>query len=166
MNQQVESSKLLKVLHKRKLPEFQNLPEVCRFVTKFVKKQYNLRYDGDINHGYCFIWAYLVWALNKEEVKFATTDGHVLVHHDDLYFDSSNPHGYECLEDAELDPDEAEIVDVRGMAWYWSRCGVAKKQFRSLLRRTCLRIYNKVRTGGFNDGDDFYLTMLCVEDIP
>ena len=166
MNHQVESDKLLKILRKRKLPEFKDLPEVCRFVTKFVKKQYSLEWDSDINCGYCFIWAYLVWALHKEEVHFATTDGHVVVDHKGLYYDSTNPDGYECLEDVEIDPDEAAYVDVKGMAWYWARCGVAKKEFRSILRRSYNKLYNKIRIGGFRDDDFYYSNDLCVEDIP
>lgn len=163
MNQQVESAKLLKILRTRKLPEFKDLPDVCRFVTKFVTKQYNLSYESDINRGYCFIWAYLVWALSKEEVHFATSDGHVVVDHNGFYYDSSNPDGYEYMEAADLHESETRYVDVYGMAWYWTRCGTAKKEFRSLLRRTCNKLYNSVRVGGFDDKNSWFL---CVEDIP
>lgn len=166
MNQQVESKKLLKVLRKRKLPEFKSIEEICKFVTKFVKKQYDLVNDSEINCGYCFIWAYLVWALSKEEVGFASTDGHVVVVHNGLFFDASNPYGYEQLEDAGLDAETTAFVNVHGMAWYWARCGVAKKQFRSILRNSFNKLYNRIKVGGFNDHDPFYADMLCVDDIP
>lgn len=163
MNYRVESEKLLKILRRRELPEFKNLTEVCKFVTKFMKKQYDLKRDNDINNGYCFIWAYLVWALNEEEVKFATTDNHVVVEHNGLFYDSTNLSGCEFLEDIDLDLDETAFVDVKGMAWYWARCGTAKKEFRSVLRRTCNNLYNKIRVGGFNEIESWHL---CVEDIP
>lgn len=166
MNHQVESAKLLKVLRRRKLPEFKNLTEVCYFVTNFVKKKYDLDFDFQINQGYCFIWAYLVWALSKQDVKFVTTDGHVLVFCDDNYYDAEHPFGFFDLESLKISLDEVEEVDVRGMAWYWARCGVAKKEFRSVLRKTFNKLYNKIRAGGFHDNDPYYAEMLCVDDIP
>lgn len=167
MNHQIESNKLLKVIRKRKLPEFNNLPEICRFVSNVVKKEYGLVSDESINRGYCFIWAYLVWALSKESVKFATTDGHVVIDDGNLVYDSENPDGVELsVMFYHSDLDSIAEVDVRGMAWYWARCGVYKKEFRSVLRKTFTKLYNKIRAGGFNDHDPYYSDMLCVEDIP
>lgn len=167
MNQQVESDKLLKILRRRKLPEFKDLPAVCKFVTKFMVRHYDL-YDGsDINRGYCFIWAYLVWALSKHEVKFVTSDGHVVVDDGELFYDSENPNGDCDLKFFDyMGGDDVVNVDVRGMSWYWVRCGVAKKEFRSILRRTCNKLYNSVRYGGFKDNDWRYASDLCVDDIP
>lgn len=156
----------MKVLRKRKLPDFKNLPEVCRFVTSFVKKQYGLVCDESINHGYCFIWAYLVWALSKNEVNFSTTDGHVVVDDGQLFYDSEHPDGVDNLEDFNHMNEDAVAVDVCGMTWYWARCGVAKKELRSVVRRTNNKLYNKIRVGGFHDDDFVYGCQLCVEDIP
>lgn len=166
MNQQVESDKLLKILCRRKLPRFENMPEVCEFVSNFMVKHYDLYGRNHINRGYCFIWAYLVWALSNEEVKFFTTDGHVVVECDGTFYDASMTYGSIHLEDLDIDPDDGSSVNVRGMAWYWTRCGVAKKEFRRILRHTCNKIYNKVRVGGFGDNRRFYSDELCVDDIP
>lgn len=163
MNTEVNAQALLKLLNERQLPDFKTLPEVCEYVTNFLMKKYSLDKASWINQGYCFIWAYLVWALWKQPIEFVSTDGHVVVYDGTLYYDASNSEGYEALEDAELDPDEAADLGVKGMAWYWARCGTYKAEFRKILRSTHSKLYRAIAKGGLNryDPSDLY-----VDDVP
>lgn len=165
MNTQVNAQALLKLLRKRELPVFNTLPDVCHFVTKFLMKKYRLQRPSCINHGYCFIWAYLVWALWKKPVSFSSSDGHILVFDNEtgFYFDSANCEGYECLEDADICTDECANLGIKGMAWYWARCGVYKVEFRKILRATHMKLYKTIARGGLKQYD---LEDLYVDDIP
>lgn len=165
MNTEVNAKALLKLLNARRLPKFKTLPEVCNFVTAFLMKKYGLYLESHINQGYCFIWAYLVWALWKERLDFVSSDGHVLIYDANkcLYYDASNCEGYETLEDAEVDPNEIADLGIKGMAWYWARCGTYKAEFRRILRATHMKLYKTISKGGLNklNSDDLY-----VDEIP
>jgi len=123
-------------------------------------KYYNIDKDR-INYGFCFIWAYLVWALSNENLKFATDDGHVVIDDGYLYYDSQYPKGYPYLKKFGIDAENVVHVNVHKMAWYWTRCGERKKELRKILKKTHVRLYHRIRTKGFGTGRN-----LCVEDIP
>ena len=163
MNTEVNAKALLALLNQRELPEFKTLPEVCDFVTNFLMKKYDLRYPSDINWGYCFIWAYLVWALWKKPLNFVSCDGHIVIEYEGLYYDSTSSHGCDDLESMQVNLDEAATLGVKGMAWYWTRCGTYKDEFRKILRATHMKLYKVVAKGGLNkyDSDDLH-----VEDVP
>ena len=61
-------------------PPTDDFTKLCHYVTKWMLRRYELQYDDDINHGYCFIWTYLVWALWPEDgITFKVTTGHVII---------------------------------------------------------------------------------------
>ena len=163
MNTEVNAKALLALLNQRELPEFKTLPEVCDFVTNFLMKKYNLRAPSWINHGYCFIWAYLVWALWKKPLNFVSSDGHIVIEYEGLYYDSISHEGCDDLEIMEVNPTEATDLGIKGMAWYWTRCGTYKHEFRRILRATHLKLYRAISKGGLDkhDSEDLY-----VEDVP
>jgi hypothetical protein len=161
MNREMNAKLVLKTLRMRKLPQFNNIEEVGDFVTKYMVKHYKLGTYLRINNGYCFIWAYLVWALMKEPVSFVSSDGHVVVKYKGMYYDCET-YGQQSIEDIDYMDDNAVSTDVKGMAWYWARCGVCKREFRKVIRATHMRLYNCIVRGGFGDGGDY----LTVEDIP
>lgn len=165
MNTEVNAQALLSLLNQRKLPVFKTLPEVCDFVTNFLINKYNLHQPSWINHGYCFIWAYLVWALWKKPLSFVSSDNHVVIYDEDsmLYYDASNNEGYESLEQAEVDPDDCADIGIKGMAWYWARCGTYNKEFRKILRATHRKLYQAVAKGGFGGPSD---SEIYIDDIP
>ena len=162
MNTEVNAKALLALLNQRELPTFKTIPDVCQFVADFLMKKYDLQEPSWINQGYCFIWAYLVWALWKKPLNFVSSDGHVLIESDGLYYDAANCYGYETLEDAEVDPDQVADLNVKGMAWYWSRCGTYKHEFRKILRATHMKLYKAIAKGGLNKHDEEDLYIDCV----
>ena len=98
-NKEVESVKLLKLLRRRKLPKVDTVEQAGKIATKFLIKYYGLAGTFEINCGYCFIWAYLVWALLPYQVYFITSDDHVVISHKNLFYDADNLEGYEDLSD-------------------------------------------------------------------
>ena len=119
-------------------------------------RKYNLKYYSDINHGYCFIWAYLVWALwTHGGVTFKTTTGHVIVHYNGHYYDCDHFDGR---------PDTREFMcfgystikhlDINWMTWYWARCGKKMREFRRLLRKCNPQLYKFARANGMNEWDN------------
>lgn len=165
MNREMNAKLVLKTLRTRKLPQFKNIEEVGDFVTVYMVKHYKLRTYFKINNGYCFIWAYLVWALMKEPVSFATSDGHVVVKYKNKYYDCEN-YAVDNLKSIDWMNDDAVSTDVKGMSWYWARCGVYKREFRKVVRATHMRLYNRIVRGGFHDAVSGYSSGLTVEDIP
>jgi hypothetical protein len=167
MNTEINAKALLKLLRKRELPIFNSINEVGKFVTKFLMKNYKLQRVNDINHGYCFIWAYLVWALWKHPVNFVSSDGHVVVYDEDtgLYYDAENCDGWEDLDDSGVYSEEAADLGVKGMAWYWARCGWEKKEFRKILRATHIKLYRAISKGGL-DKNEFDGREIYIDDVP
>jgi hypothetical protein len=153
MNQQVDADKVLAILKRKTLPKFEHIEEVCEFVTKYMVKRYNLSEPGLINCGYCFIWAYLVWALwPKGGVEFTSTDGHVAVRYQGYYFDAEHPDG-EAETDWVFNSYDEDLMDinVHGLAWYWCRDGLEKMELRRIIRNTCRPIYNWAVRGGWGN---------------
>ena len=157
MNRELNARSILKVLKRKKLPEFKNISEVCEFVTEFLLERYDLEKPIYINNGYCFIWAYLVWAL-WDHVEFCTADDHVVVKVDDLYYDSVNPEG--CA-DADLMCGDCELVhtNVYGMAWFWTKVGLCKDEFKTILFNTNRKLHRDLKAGA-GDWD------VTIYDIP
>jgi hypothetical protein len=170
MNDMIESKRLLTILKRKRAPKLKTIEDVSDYVTRFVIKRYKLDDATEINSGYCFIWAYLVWALMKEPVKFVMNDGHVVIDYQGKYYDSVT-FGLTDIDNvitgASYDGDAQEI-SVYGMAWYWARCGTYRRHFRKILKSTSESIYSFAAAGGFDeDGKDLYdgacISML---DIP
>lgn len=163
MNTEVNAKALLALLNRRELPEFKTLPQVCEVVTDFLVKKYELNAPSDINQGYCFIWAYLVWALWKKPLKFVSSDGHIVIEHNGLFYDSISHEGCDDLELMEVNLDEAADLGIKGMAWYWARCGTYKVEFRKILRATHMKLYKAISKGGLNAHDS---ETLFIDDVP
>ena len=158
MNRELESKRLLKLLGRRRMPPLKTIDDVRKFVTKFMMKQYSLKRERDINYGYCFIWAYLVWALMKEPIEFVTTDGHVVVKYNNKYFDSETSWA-ESLNEIGLPYYESVSVGIRGMAWYWVRRGWHKDKFLRIIRATYAPLYDYVVIGKMSNE-------ITVDNIP
>lgn len=172
MNKMIESKRLLTVLKRKRMPKLETIEAVSVYVTRFMMRTYKIGED-DINCGYCFIWAYLVWVLMKEPVKFVMNDGHVVIEYKGMYYDSET-FAEQDIEDIitgcsySYDGDPREI-DVHGMAWYWARTGTHRKHFREILKTTCESIYNYVHgdDGFVEDGDELFGAQeLSISDIP
>lgn len=129
--------KLLRFFKVKELPDQNNIAEIRDFVTNWFKTAKNVG-DHSINCGYCFIWAYLVWALAKPRtVTFHSDNGHVCVKHGGLYYDSVR-FAYKS---------SADIIRVGGygnpiwrwsmtdVALYWGRNGIRKHVFRQAIRK-------------------------------
>lgn len=162
MNREMNANLVLKILRKQKLPNFKNIEEVGNFVSAYIVKHFELKTYRSINHGYCFIWAYLVWALMKEPVSFVTNDGHVIVKYKNKYYDCEKY----AMNYLTRSYDDALDTDVTGMAWYWARCGIYKKEFRKMIRATHFNLYNRIVRGGFGDAIPCFSQNLTIEDIP
>lgn len=124
---------------------------LCEYVTEWMVRKYDLQFHSDINHGYCFIWAYLVWALwNHGGVTFKSTTGHVVVAFRGHYYDSEHIDGRPVLDDefCGFGYNDTKHVDENWMAWYWARAGRKMREFRRLLRKCNPKIYNFVRDNG------------------
>jgi hypothetical protein len=166
-NRALESKRLLAVLRLKSMPELKTIDEVSEFVSNFMIKRYKLDCISDINEGYCFIWAYLVWALMPEPVDFVTDDGHVVIRYKGEYYDATSFGFYE-LDDI-LNDGTPKTVDVKQMAWYWARVGSHRGKFRSIIRRTCKSVYDVVMNRGSlpDDGKGIYTDdMSTIDDIP
>lgn len=170
MNNMIESKRLLAVLKRKRVPKLETIDDVSKYVTRFVIKTYKLKDESAINSGYCFIWAFLVWALMKEPVKFVMNDGHVVIDYKGKYYDSVT-FGEDDIDNVitgnSYDGDPVEL-DVRCMAWYWARCGTYRRHFRKIVKATCESIYRDVLADGFDeDGKDPYDgACISISDIP
>jgi hypothetical protein len=171
MNKMIESKRLLAVLKRKRMPKLETIQQVSVYVTRFMVKEYKLQSESDINCGYCFIWAYLVWALMKEPVKFVMNDGHVVIEYRGEYYDATTfgeTEVNEIITGCGYDGDPQEF-DVHRMAWYWARTGTRRKQFRELLEKTCESIYAYAHGehGFWEDGEIIYgAEELSISDIP
>lgn len=138
---------------------------LCEYVTKWLIYRYDLKNDASINYGYCFIWAYLVWALwPGDGVSFVTTAGHVVVKFNNNYYDSEHCEGQPKISNwCGMDRDRVrKVVDVKTMCWYWSRAGRYLKEFRRVIRKTHPALYKSVRdNGNHNWADAAWVFMGC-----
>lgn len=127
---------------------------LCEYVTEWMVRKYGLEYHSDINHGYCFIWAYLMWALWPHGgVTFLTTTGHVVVVYKNHYYDCDHLDGRPEIDDefCGFGWSDEKLVNENWMAWYWARAGRKMREFRRLLRKCNPQIYKFVRDNGKND---------------
>ena len=158
MNHLVKTKKLIEEIKSDRssldLPEFKNTTgdfiSLCQFVTDWMIDRYDLSSPPRINCGYCFIWAYLVWALwPYPGVSFSTTDGHVIVKRDGVFYDSEHIDGDTDVNNF-LSFGLMKSVDVgaQSMVWFWSRNGRYWYEFRKLVRRTAPKFYTLVRDKG------------------
>ncbi len=127
--------------------------DLCKYVTDWMIRKYDLNKDADINWGYCFIWAYLVWALWPHGgITFKTCTGHVVVVKNGLYYDSEHCDGHSNLKKfcsfQYREKDGIKHVGVEEMTWYWARAGKELKELRRLVRKLTPSIYKYVRMNG------------------
>ncbi len=161
MNNSVKVDKLLAELKDNIAvagkPEFENTRDgfynLCRYVTDWMLRKYNLDTDDQINYGYCFIWAYLVHALwPYDGLTFKTCTGHVVVVKDGLYYDSEHTDGHSDLNKFCSFPsrsyDGIVHVALEEMCWYWARAGRQLKEFRRIIRKVQPALYKQVRDNG------------------
>ncbi len=181
MNQAVNAKKLLEEIKSNAgtdgVPSFENNRDgfiaLGNYVTEWMMDRYNICSPGNINWGYCFIWAYLVWSLWPHGgVTFKTSTGHVVVKWNNLYFDSENPNGTKNVNniDGFGQGRAAKHVDINIMAMYWSRCGTRAREFRTLVRKTCPSLYNymrsfDIRTWKNTDAFDSYSYINEMEEV-
>lgn len=134
--------------------------KLCQYVTDWMISRYDLRNADSINWGYCFIWAYLVWALwpNQNEVTFKTCTGHVVVKYGNRYYDSEHVDGDSRLHlfcaFESRGSDGVKHVDAHWMCWYWTRAGKQLREFRRLVRKTNPKLYKFARAFAADHWDD------------
>jgi hypothetical protein len=155
MNNAVKSDKVLAELkyniENDGMPPTEDFPSLCDYVTDWMLRRYNLDGDYEINQGYCFIWAYLVWALWPHGgVTFKTVTQHVIVVYKGEHFDATNTSGHDdvghfvCFGGLRT----PKHTDVESMAWFWARSGKQYREFRRLIRKFTPSMYRKVRDNG------------------
>lgn len=132
---------LLSELKVKYIPTFKDFPSICRFVTKRMMDVYDLECPGDINCGYCFIWAYFVSALTPRPLEFVTTENHVVIYNSRTkkWYDSEHTSGTFDLDEVDgFDPDTYErfSIDLQTMTFYWAHAGIAADMFRKIVVRT------------------------------
>jgi len=155
MNNQVKFPKILEELNDNMAvdgyPPKDDFSGLCDYVTRWMIRKYDLDNDAGINYGYCFIWAYLVWALwPGEGVTFLTTTGHVVVKFEGHYYDSEHCEGYPEIDGwcGFYKNCERKLVDVKTMCWYWSRAGKKLRELRRIIRKVHPSLYKSVRDNG------------------
>ena len=130
-------TKLKRLLRVRELPDNADHQSVRTFVTDWLVKKYDLGTEDEINRGYCFIWAYLVWALCKPgTMKFVGDSSHVCVKIGDKFYDS-------VWENGTFDKRNILGYRFRGpwnfstlhLFLYWGYAGYEKLTFRSIVKR-------------------------------
>lgn len=163
MNTSVRMEKLLEEL-KSNIEQVGRPPEenstegftkLCEYVTEWMIRKYNLADADAINWGYCFVWAYLVWALWPHGgVTFKTSTGHVAVKWDDHFYDSEHCDGRPDLEGfCCLGYGDEKHVGVEQMVWFWGRAGKQLRELRRLVRKTYPNLYKSMRD---NASDNWY----------
>lgn len=167
-NNALESKRLLAVLKRKELPKLQTFDETCEYVTAFMVEHYKLEDESEINRGYCFIWAYLVWALSPVPIKLVTSSSHIVVKYQDAYYDATT-FGEPSLEDIGCWGATKE-VSVEQMSWFWARIGTYRRKFRTILRKTSKEIYTFVTLKGEEKldkaRDNWYDGNIELTDIP
>ena len=145
MTNVLNEKKILKAMKLDAVPQFRNLPEVCDFVTKYMMERYCLLTSGEINCGYCFIWALYVWALwdGRKKISFISTSGHVFLKVGRFYFDSKHLEGTTKRTDITcIDPEKLNLFQ---MVWYWGQRGRQKRVFTGLLNHIAPKVLAKVK---------------------
>lgn len=154
MNNQVKFPKILEELKDNMdvdgYPPKDDFSALCDYVTRWMIRKYDLGNDASINFGYCFIWAYLVWALwPGEGVTFLTAKGHVVVKFENHYYDSEHCEGRPTTEGfCSFYGGTQKLVDVKTMCWYWARAGRQLKELRRIIRKIHPALYKSVRDNG------------------
>lgn len=108
--------------------------EICLYVRRWMCKHYRI-VPYEINHGYCFIFAYLVEALNPRKMSYWSTDGHIALSDGSYFYDADHCFGTEDSTEIfghrrtplEYDRDTATM--------YWAHCGVKRVLFLKLVRK-------------------------------
>jgi len=164
MNRQLNPKLVLKAMNLRDIPQFETVEEVGTYVTEYLWTKYAVdKYS--INHGYCFIWAFLVWSLwQGKECKFVSTEGHVFIKCGRYYYDAKHVNGT-TIKGRISDTDKYKVITVDQLFWFWGQVGRRKHEFRQVVREMIPNLYKKVRKkfiiGENEDGGAIYL-----EDIP
>jgi hypothetical protein len=139
---------VLEYLGVTKIPRFNSMEKTCEYVTDRMIEKYkssNVCVASDINYGYCFIWAYLVYALAPKDynLSFLSTTAHVVVTDKDngLSYDSVAPYGDDpfVLLDVELDDEGNEVdpsveLDRQQMVRFWVGTGSMNNLFLKLVQ--------------------------------
>lgn len=144
MSNTLNKAKILKAMKLDSVPDFKTIDEVCKFVTSHMIERYNLLHAGEINCGYCFIWALYVWALWKDngKIKFFSTSSHVFLKVGRLYYDS-NHSGAKYR--AQITCMHMEKLNLLQMVWYWAQRGRQKKKFVGLLNHIAPKVLRDVK---------------------
>lgn len=154
------------------LPPTNDFSAICEYVRDWMLRKYQLEWDDEINCGYCFIWAYLVWALwpQHDEVKFVTASQHVVILHKDKYYDCEHCFGEEYADEfcGFGEYSREKRVSIKWMCWLWARNGVKLKEFRRLMRKCTPKLYEEVRDNGkaFWKNHEYFSSVSFWDKIP
>jgi hypothetical protein len=127
---------LHRLFGKRAFPT--EITDIAQFVTNWMMAEYRFKRPSDINWGWCFIWAYFVWALSPKKVEFIRLGygGHVVIGFDGLYYDSCNTTGIgleKFQKEYGYEPVKKTVLET---VLHWLKIGNAKKDFATFLRKT------------------------------
>ncbi len=116
--------------------------KLCAYVNEAMYETYEKTPKG-INWGYCFIWAYYVWALwPHESVKFATSTGHVMVCYNGRYYDSEHLNGVPSPFTVNgIQRNVTRLASVRWMCWYWASHGYADEELKKTVKASSPYVY-------------------------
>lgn len=144
MKATVNRDALAKFLNVEKLPRSQRIATVGRFVADKMMEKYSIT-AYDINSGYCFIWAYLVWAIVQDEsISFQSNYNHVVVSYKGKFYDSDHITGSKLLTKMEFfSSDSGDTMDVEQMCRYWSRHGYRAAELKKAMRLSAISLYRK-----------------------
>jgi hypothetical protein len=117
---------------------------VCAMVTDYLISHHKVINPHRINCGHCFVWAYLVWALCEEDVDFVTGTGHVMVRHNGKLYDSAHLDGVPVHSITNPINGPKLVVEVDGMAWFWSRAGIHNRLLLEYVKTTFASLYEKI----------------------
>jgi hypothetical protein len=148
-------------------PKFTDINDASRYATEFVMKKYKLKYENDINQGYCYIWAYIVWALMPAgSVKFVSSNAHVAIECESKYYDATTFGTFDI--DSIMCHNEIMELSIEDMSWYWCRMGTYRRFFRDLLKKTCNYAYEYASKCGFPDDGKCLCAAIeyRIEDVP
>lgn len=144
MNATIDRDALAKFLDVDKLPRSRRINIIGRFVAERIKDKYSIS-AYDINNGYCFIWAYLVWAILQDEtISFQSNYNHVVVSYKGKFYDSDHITGSKLLTKMEFfGYNSGDTMDVEQMCRYWSRHGYRASELKKAMRLSALSLYRK-----------------------
>jgi hypothetical protein len=150
MNAEIDLETARREMLLTEIPRFNSFEEVTVFLNGYMVKRYGLHSTYDINCGFCFIWAYLVWVLwdYADEIVFVTTRGHVGVKYQGKFYDSENLYG--ANEDAVFTQYYSPIsISLFDMCWYWARGGIERFEFRKLISAFDPQLFEEVKKNPF-----------------